>query len=296
MYRMNFEKPSIEKEPDGVKPESVKEKPAAKPEAKKWTPEEEAEIQKIRAKRYGERMANREMDREVDAMLSQKGLKPFTPEAEKFMNKKDWEWAEKEFAERKEGEKMFDRMLEVMSAFMGISKEEIKNIKDLGEVAVEIGKEKKITKDNLAEIVLGALEKVPPDSKWAKFKEGESGKRFKDLIKDIAEVVKIDDDAERKNKLEKLREKYGAEAEIMKEMGELIGGVRQLAKIAEKGEGGQKEEQQLKETQGKFGGFLDKVWATFGFMGAIGLILLIMTYLTLMAQTEKMLNIKKGGR
>lgn len=291
---MDFENSTTE-DKEAPKQEEAKEKPAAKPEAKKWTTEEEVEIQKIRAKRYGERMANRGLDKKIDAMILAEGLKPLTPEAERFMNKKDWEWAEREFTERKEGEKMFDRMMDVMYAFSGVSRGETKgNFKDFFETAEKIGKEKKITKDNIAEIVLEALDKAPTNPRWEKFKEGEGGKRLRDFIKDMADAAKIDDETERKNKLEKLMEKYGTEAEIRKELEEGAKNIRQLSEIAEKGEGGPKEEQQLKETQGKMRGFMDKIWATFGFVGAIGLILLVMTYLTLMGLVEKKLHIKGG--
>lgn len=294
---MDYENPTTKKG-ETPKKEEAKEKPAASPEAKKWKPEEEAEIQKIRAKRYGERMADRGLDKEIDAMILAEGLKPLTPEAEKFMNKKDWEYAEKEFEKRREGGNLFSRILETFSLLAG--HENIVKAKDalVGIVGVisEINAEEKITKNNLGSVMEKMLERLPPDTiPWMKdFKESEKGETLKDFIKDITSAVKIENDDERKKKLSEALDKFEIKGTIRSDIETLANAASKFVKAGEAGQGGEAEQKELEKTRGQAKGLMDKIFSALGLIGGLALGALLMGLIISLYMAESVM--KKGGK
>ncbi|MDP3710771.1 MAG: hypothetical protein Q8R29_03580 [bacterium] len=292
---MDFENPTTENK-EAPKPEEAKEKPAASPEAKKWTPAEEAEIQKIRAKKYGERMADRGLDKEIDAMILAEGLKPLTPEAEKFMNKKDWEYAEKEFEKRKEGGNLFSRILETFALMAGhenIAKAKEALVATVG-VINEINSEEKITKDNMGSVMEKMLDRLPPDTiPWMKdFKEGEKGETLKDFIKDITSAVKIENEDERKKKLSETLDKFEIKGTIRSDIETLTNAANKFVKTAESGEGGEAEQKELEQTKGQAKGLMDKIFSALGLIGGLALGALLMGLIISLYMAESVM--KKG--
>ncbi|MDP3710767.1 MAG: hypothetical protein Q8R29_03560 [bacterium] len=72
-----------------------------KEEPKKWTPEEEQEIRKKAYDIFEKRMRGEIPADKTDKILEDNGITPWTPEAQKFMEKWDWQEAEKEYAQMK---------------------------------------------------------------------------------------------------------------------------------------------------------------------------------------------------
>ena len=69
----------------------------------KWTAEEEQDIKKIAYTDFFEKRMKGEIPAEqLDKMLKDHGIQPWTPEAEKFMREWDWGQAEKEYLKRKQ--------------------------------------------------------------------------------------------------------------------------------------------------------------------------------------------------
>lgn len=294
---MDYENPKTENQ-EPPKQKETKEAPAAKPEAKKRTPEEEVEIQKIRAKRYGERMANRDLDKEVNAMQAKEGLKPFTPEAEKFMNKKDWEYAEKEYEKQKEGRNLFQRVLETFSLLAGhenLAKAKESLVATLG-VINEINAEEKITKNNLGQVMEKMLERLPPDTiPWMKdFKESEKGETLKEFIKDITSAVKIESEDERKKKLDEVLTKFEITGTFKTDIETLANAANQVVKAAESGQGGEVAQEELEKTKGQAKGLMDKIFSALGLIGGLALGALLMGLIISLYMAESVM--KKGGR
>lgn len=299
---MNFENQQGEPKPaealKGPKPD-VEKKPETKPEAKTRTPEEIKKIQELMKKRFADRMSGVVSYQEIDDQIRAEGLTPMTGPADEFMKKKDIEWAEKEYEKRREGERMLDRLVGILSLAAGHENsaefrgKAFRNI--LESIKVVDGQEK-ITKENLGLSIGKIVEGLSPEVfPWlAKFKD-KKDETFRRLTHDLVDAIKTGNDEERKLKIQEVIKTYEIEGDVREDFAEVTKDADEILREAGSSETGGEKKKKLENLQGGVLGLKEKIFSVLGLMSGIIFIAFLAT-LMLTIFTLKAGKIMKAGK